>query len=468
MKNQRDERDHAFWHIFYEEFRLEAESMICLEEYKNASLAILSEEKSFTAIFSVAVAILSIATGVFSFFSKKFFTDSDVNAYTISLLIVLVSSVYTAILLCASYFASKKKSITISKRKLIILRHVLGLTYFKVNYIIPNDSEAGASNPFNIKFFESILSSSSFPIQILSVISFLTICIPLMFALEYTNTSNSLLSISISVFTAIFSSVFVFFIYRIKLFENNETIYLSMVKMLSNFLRLKLEDRFEYIIYRALLAADEIYRINIDVQSLHRILIEVEDKEFESHHGINFKRSFRALVGIVPLVNKRYSPSGGGSSITQQLARTLFIKDLHKKYRRKIIEILLALWVNKIWSKKKQLDIYLASVRFEKNVMGLDKAMIYFFDKILEKPSNAQKFFLIERVSNINSRILANKIKAQIARLLSAEMLSKDDIYELIEIYTDKSNQQKIVTNQEALNAFTLSLQRIATGQGNS
>ena len=110
----------------------------------------------------------------------------------------------------------------------------------------------------------------------------------------------------------------------------------------------------------------------------------------------------------------------------------------------------------------------MASVRFEKNVMGLDKAMIYFFDKILEKPSNAQKFFLIERVSNINSRILANKIKAQIARLLSAEMLSKDDIYELIEIYTDKSNQQKIVTNQEALNAFTLSLQRIATGQGNS
>lgn len=78
--------------------------------------------------------------------------------------------------------------------------------------------------------------------------------------------------------------------------------------------------------------------------------------------------------------------------------------------KKLIDEILLALWFNKVTSKDEQLDIYLSAVRFEKSVFGITEAMKHFWNKLVIQPTNAESFFLIERVSNIRSRLLVNKI----------------------------------------------------------
>lgn len=86
------------------------------------------------------------------------------------------------------------------------------------------------------------------------------------------------------------------------------------------------------------------------------------------------KALVRALLGLIKV--KRRS---GGSTITQQLGRTLFIIDRTKLFRRKLMELLFALWVHRTFSKDEQLELYLASVRFERGVYGIIEAMRYYW-----------------------------------------------------------------------------------------
>lgn len=105
-------------------------------------------------------------------------------------------------------------------------------------------------------------------------------------------------------------------------------------------------------------------------------VIAVEDAQFYQHRGINFRGIARAL-----LVNLRaLRPVEGGSSITQQLAKLLLLTP-EKHLSRKIKEAILAIEIEKRYSKEKILELYLNQVYFGHGAYGVESAAHTYFKK---------------------------------------------------------------------------------------
>jgi monofunctional biosynthetic peptidoglycan transglycosylase len=92
---------------------------------------------------------------------------------------------------------------------------------------------------------------------------------------------------------------------------------------------------------------------------LPRSVIAAEDDRFCSHHGIDFDE----LRRVVKAETKGVRRPRGGSSITQQLAKNLFLWP-GRSYARKALEIPLALWIDLVIPKRRQLEIYLNVVEW--------------------------------------------------------------------------------------------------------
>jgi penicillin-binding protein 1C len=104
-----------------------------------------------------------------------------------------------------------------------------------------------------------------------------------------------------------------------------------------------------------------------------------EDQNFYSHHGISFKGILRSIY----LNLKTKSLEYGGSTITQQLARNLFLTK-EKTLLRKINEIILALKLEQKYSKNEILTYYLNSIYYGEGNIGIRAAADYYFDKKLK------------------------------------------------------------------------------------
>ena len=105
-------------------------------------------------------------------------------------------------------------------------------------------------------------------------------------------------------------------------------------------------------------------------------LIEIEDKRFYHHRGISLTDIQNALFHFLFLGKKMR----GASTITQQLARTLFLKKSNK-LERKWKEMQIALALEKIWDKKTILEYYLNHVYWGLNLYGIQNASTYYFEK---------------------------------------------------------------------------------------
>jgi monofunctional biosynthetic peptidoglycan transglycosylase len=88
--------------------------------------------------------------------------------------------------------------------------------------------------------------------------------------------------------------------------------------------------------------------------SLPRAVIAAEDDRFCSHHGIDFDE-LRIVLRAEAAGTRR---TRGGSSLTQQLAKNLFLWP-GRSYVRKALELPLALWIDLVIPKRRQLEIYL-------------------------------------------------------------------------------------------------------------
>ena len=174
---------------------------------------------------------------------------------------------------------------------------------------------------------------------------------------------------------------------------------LIFYRLFSKLIGLPLVENIEYIIYRAKLSFYETDRLKIDTENIKRFLVFIEDKRYYSHRGIDYKSIFRSILGLI-----KVKPRSGGSTIAQQVVRTLFILNLAKTYRRKFIELSLAPWLTNVLSKDTVLEVYISAVRFERGCFGIVEAMEHFWGKVEKYPSNAEAFFLIERVSMIFPR----------------------------------------------------------------
>jgi len=110
-----------------------------------------------------------------------------------------------------------------------------------------------------------------------------------------------------------------------------------------------------------------------------------EDEDFYFHHGV----SFRAILRSVYLNLKEKGLAYGGSTITQQLARNLFLTR-EKSLLRKINEIILAIKIERKYSKNEILTYYLNLVYYGEGNVGIRAAAEYYFDKKLKDLSLAE------------------------------------------------------------------------------
>jgi penicillin-binding protein 1A len=105
-------------------------------------------------------------------------------------------------------------------------------------------------------------------------------------------------------------------------------------------------------------------------------VLAVEDRRFYQHYGVDFRGLLRAS-----LANLRAGRIvQGGSTITQQLAKNLFLTP-ERTLRRKIQELLLALWLERKFTKDQILGLYLNRVYLGAGTYGVDAAARRYFDK---------------------------------------------------------------------------------------
>lgn len=111
-------------------------------------------------------------------------------------------------------------------------------------------------------------------------------------------------------------------------------------------------------------------------------VLATEDRRFWRHFGVD-------ILGIARAAWVNYRAKSvvqGGSTITQQLAKNFLLSEklythTNRSYRRKIQEVLLALWLEMTFSKKQILSIYLNRVYFGSGVYGVDGAARKYFKK---------------------------------------------------------------------------------------
>lgn len=104
--------------------------------------------------------------------------------------------------------------------------------------------------------------------------------------------------------------------------------------------------------------------------------VAIEDRRFRNHYGID---PFGIARAIVKNLTSR-GLSQGGSTLTQQLAKNLFLTQ-ERTASRKIQEAILALWLERTYSKDQILELYLNRVYFGSGAYGIEAAAQRYFGK---------------------------------------------------------------------------------------
>lgn len=131
----------------------------------------------------------------------------------------------------------------------------------------------------------------------------------------------------------------------------------------------------------------EVYYLNYENIPKDAIdaLISIEDKKFYKHKGIDLKANIRAAVGVLT----HNSGAGGGSTITQQLSRNIFLTTSYS-WQRKVQEIFIALDMEKKYSKEDILEFYLNNVNYYNGYYGIQAAANGYFGKSVNSLSLSQ------------------------------------------------------------------------------
>jgi len=137
----------------------------------------------------------------------------------------------------------------------------------------------------------------------------------------------------------------------------------------------------------------EEHRIPVSIEDIPRVVInaflEVEDKNFFHHIGVDFKGIIRAFISNV----RAGKIKQGGSTITQQLAKALFTKGERTLYR-KVLEVWLALQLERRFSKLDILEMYFNHIYFGGGAYGIESASRLYFGKSINKIGLAEACIL--------------------------------------------------------------------------
>jgi len=173
---------------------------------------------------------------------------------------------------------------------------------------------------------------------------------------------------------------------------------------------------------------------------LVKALIASEDNQFYSHWGVNFRGTFRAVLGV--LTGK---DMGGGSSITQQLALNLFLdrgSTFSKKVGRKLKEILMAIQIEKRYSKDQILTFYCNKIYLGASVYGVEEASRYYFGKSVRDINLAEAALIPTIMPSPNGRYhvfnnpdnCLQKRNYILERMLDMKFINKEQYEEAIKI----------------------------------
>ncbi|WP_342558711.1 transglycosylase domain-containing protein [Metasolibacillus sp. FSL K6-0083] len=139
----------------------------------------------------------------------------------------------------------------------------------------------------------------------------------------------------------------------------------------------------EYVEWRQPMPLENIPQIVKD------IFIASEDSDFYEHIGFDLSAIVRAFV----INTNEQSVQQGGSTITQQLVRMRYLSE-EKTYERKLMEIFYSYELEKRYSKKEILNMYLNEIYFSNQVYGIASAATYYFGKPLNELSLAEIAFI--------------------------------------------------------------------------
>lgn len=104
--------------------------------------------------------------------------------------------------------------------------------------------------------------------------------------------------------------------------------------------------------------------------------ISIEDKRFYNHQGVDFIRIGGAIISDI----KNQEFVEGASTITQQYVKNLYLSN-DKTIERKLNEVLIAMNIERQYSKDEILTGYLNSIYFDSGIYGIEDASIFYFNK---------------------------------------------------------------------------------------
>ena len=139
----------------------------------------------------------------------------------------------------------------------------------------------------------------------------------------------------------------------------------------------------------------EIIAYNDLPQHMVDALITREDRVFFSHSGYNLKAIMRGVVGILT-----GQSLGGGSTLTQQIAGTLYCDRTEKSVIRKIKELWWAIQMERRYSKNEVLELYLNKIYFGGGTYGVNAASKYYFGHSAKEITPAEAAILVIQLSN--------------------------------------------------------------------
>lgn len=151
-------------------------------------------------------------------------------------------------------------------------------------------------------------------------------------------------------------------------------------------------------------------------------VIASEDANFAYHNGFDF-------TGIQTAIQKNNQAGKitmGGSTISQQLAKNLFLTS-HRSYLRKTEEAIITLMIEKSWSKERILEVYLNVVEFGNGVYGIESASWHYFGKTAKSLNREESALLVAMLTrpkyyekNLDNAHLRKKQQIIVKRMNSA------------------------------------------------
>lgn len=157
-----------------------------------------------------------------------------------------------------------------------------------------------------------------------------------------------------------------------------------------------------------------------------RALITTEDRNFYEHSGVDVKAILRAMV---ELVKNEGAITQGGSTITQQLARNIFLTH-EVTMERKLKEMFIAFELEKTYSKNDILEFYINNIYFANGYYGIEAASKGYFAKSVSELSIAEMAYICAIPNNpslYDPYVNADKTTERKNRILK-QMLEQGDI----------------------------------------